>query len=96
MKEHSRPALTLDVAQYEEYLKDCDLTEAQKQEFLQVLWNTIVMFVSMGFGVEPTQQACGELAEIAIEDSPDSLNAIESGLAANFKKTTGVLTNDAV
>jgi hypothetical protein len=81
---NSRPLLTLDVARYEEYLKDCDLTEEQKQEFLQTLWNIIIMFVSAGFGVEPTQQACGELAEIAFENSPDSLNAIESKLTANF------------
>lgn len=53
----SRPALTLDVAMYEKYLEDSDLTEVQRREFLEGLWQIIVCFVELGFGVHPLQQA---------------------------------------
>ena len=39
------PALTIDYALYEQYLDDSDLTDAQKREFLETLWNIIVSFV---------------------------------------------------
>ena len=52
-----RPVLTLDVALYEHMLADSDLTDGQKQEFLQELWSIIVAFVDLGFGVHPLQQA---------------------------------------
>lgn len=53
----SKPALTLDVAMYERYLEDSDLTDAQRREFLGGLWQIIVCFVELGFGVHPLQQA---------------------------------------
>lgn len=57
-----RPALTLDVALYEQYLAECDLTEEEKHEFLQTLWKIVCEFVMLGFGVHPLQQVgndCG-------------------------------------
>ena len=51
------PALTIDYALYEQYLDDSDLSEAQKREFIETLWNIIVSFVDLGFGVHPLQQA---------------------------------------
>lgn len=44
--------LPLRVEQYLEYLQDCELTEAQKVEFLQTLWNIMATFVRLGFDVE--------------------------------------------
>lgn len=75
--------LTIDYALYEQYLDGADLSEAQKQEFLDTLWSIIVGFVDLGFGVHPVQQAaqnicddglCGHLAEIAMPDSADMLD----------------------
>ena len=54
------PALTIDYALYEQYLDDSDLTDAQKREFLETLWNIIVSFVDLGFGVHPLQQAASD------------------------------------
>lgn len=54
------PMMTLDVEKYQAYLDDADMTEAQKNEFLQALWSIIVSFVDMGFGVHPLQEVCGE------------------------------------
>lgn len=50
--------LTLDVSLYEKHLADSDMTQEQKQEFLEALWTIIVGFVDLGFGIHPLQQAC--------------------------------------
>jgi len=60
----TRPALKLDVERYEEMLKSCDLTEEQRQDFLETIWSIIVGFVDLGFDIHPLQQAdpdgCGQ------------------------------------
>ena len=60
----TRPALKLDVERYEKMLNDCDLTEQQRQEFLETIWTIIVGFVDLGFDIHPLQQAdpkeCGQ------------------------------------
>ena len=65
-----RPVITVDYERYAHFLEDADLTEEQKQQFLESLWRIIVSFVDLGFGVHPVQQAqqaCGEL-----EDDPSN------------------------
>lgn len=44
--------LPLKADKYLDYLKDCELTENQKIEFLTVLWNIMATFVRLGFDVE--------------------------------------------
>lgn len=59
----TQPILTLDVALYEHYLENSNLTDEQKQELLETLWNLICEFVFLGFGVTSTQLAqdsCGQ------------------------------------
>ena len=53
-------ALTLDVALYEKFLDNPDLTDAQRREFLEALWMIIVSFVDLGFDVQP-QESCGQV-----------------------------------
>jgi hypothetical protein len=48
--------LTLDMALYEHYLEDSLLSDPEKQELLQMLWNLMCEFVLLGFGVSPIQQ----------------------------------------
>ncbi len=55
-----RPALKLDVERYEKMLNDCDLTEEQRQEFLETIWTIIVGFVDLGYDIHPLQQASSE------------------------------------
>jgi hypothetical protein len=65
----TKPALTIDYALYEKYLEDSDLTDEQKQEFLDTLWSIIVGFVDLGFCVHPLQQAapnvCGQEIDLS-------------------------------
>ncbi|MDH5721910.1 MAG: hypothetical protein OEY94_01130 [Alphaproteobacteria bacterium] len=80
------PTLTLDIERYEEYLEDCDMTEAQQEEFLQTLWDIIVCFVDMGFGIEPTQAACGELIKKSAHDPSNELDSKGQSLTEGFRK----------
>lgn len=73
-------ALTIDYALYERYLDDCDLTDKQKREFLDNLWNFIVCFVDLGFGVHPLQQACGQKFDIAALPSFVPENVVASSI----------------
>lgn len=52
-----RPALTLNVDDYRQYVEALNLSEEQEQELLQTLWTIIVSFVDLGFGIESVQQA---------------------------------------
>jgi hypothetical protein len=47
--------LQLDPEEYRECLKDFDLTEAQQNELLEVLWNIMRTFVEIGFGLDSVQ-----------------------------------------
>jgi len=61
-----RPVITFDYSLYDHYLDDADLSDAQKREFLETMWNLIVELMSLGFDVHPVQQAldaCGKLPE---------------------------------
>lgn len=75
------PALTIDYALYEQYLDDADLSEEQKREFIETLWNIIVSFVDLGFGVHPLQQATSDGCEqdqiLADLFPPDSNDMVE-------------------
>jgi hypothetical protein len=51
------PALQLDVEYYQAFLDDEDITEEQKKELIETIWNIVVTFVDLGFGIEPVQQA---------------------------------------
>ncbi|MDD9911200.1 MAG: hypothetical protein OXR62_16150 [Ahrensia sp.] len=60
-----RPILHIDYALYESHLKESNLSEAEKQAFLESLWDIIVGFVDLGFGVHPLQQACEQELDLS-------------------------------
>jgi len=67
----SYPALIIDYAICDKYLKDWDATPEQKQEFADTLWQIIVAFVDLGFGVHPAQQVLQETRGQNEEDETD-------------------------
>lgn len=77
-----KPALTIDYALYEKHLDECDLTDEQKQEFLDTLWSVIVGFVDLGFGVHPLQQAapnvCGQEIDLSGFMASDVVSSVKS------------------
>ncbi len=98
----ARPVITVDYERYAHFLEDSDLTEEQKQEFLQTLWNIIVEFVSMGFGVHPLQQAqntCGQLGENGVKPpvaEPDRVILDKEILTEKFVNASGLETGTGV
>lgn len=70
-----RPALSIDWARYEKMLEGSDLSEVQKREFLQALWNIIVAFVDLGFGIHPLQQVCEQNGKSPLIDVADVLSS---------------------
>ncbi len=57
------PVIKFDYTEYTHLLENRDLTEDQTRELLSALWNIIVCFVDLGFGVQPSAACCGYLEE---------------------------------
>lgn len=60
-------AVTLDYERYQHLLDNGDLTDEQKQEALQLIWQLVCEFVSLGFNVHPmdeTPAKCGKGSNI--------------------------------
>lgn len=87
--ESKKPMITVDVDQYQEYLDGSDLTDEQKTQFLQALWNVIQSFVELGYGVHPLQEVCGKEESSSKGGSKESFNAVCSEEAKNIKKNKG-------
>jgi len=63
-KASARPNLTIDVARYEKFLEESGMSAEAKQVYLENMWNVILAFVELGYGVHPLQEACGKDAEV--------------------------------
>ncbi len=85
------PALQLDVEYYQAFLDDEDITDEQKKELIETIWNIVVTFVDLGFGIEPVQQAI-EAGQNNAQDknrfSQESVN--DSMLDAKIKTTKDI------
>jgi hypothetical protein len=63
MSKDTKNTLTIDVSLYQHYLDDSDMSEAEKNEFIQTMWNLVCEFVMIGFKIHPIQQGyqkCGK------------------------------------
>ncbi|MEE4538260.1 MAG: hypothetical protein V2J51_07195 [Erythrobacter sp.] len=64
LETQARKVVTVDVEKYQAWLDDPALSDEQKEQIVQSLWEIILAFVDLGFGVSPLQDACGQLSEI--------------------------------
>ena len=74
-------SLTLDWKLYEGYLEDSELTQDQKQEFIETLLGVIASFVDLGFEMHPLQQVGGEelsLDKLSTQDKKDMIKSTPS------------------
>lgn len=76
----SKPIVTVDVEKYQSYLDGSDMTDAQKEEFLQSMWQIIIGFVELGFGVHPLQEVCGKDTETDGQDAKSCFDEVSSKL----------------
>lgn len=64
----SYPAMpTIDFEAYLPYLEDEDIPEEQKRELIEILFNIMMGFADIAFGISPPQNVCGQLPEIESE-----------------------------
>lgn len=78
------PIVGVDVAKYQAWLDDANLSPEQKEEFLQALWSIVVMFVELGFGVHPLQ-------EVWEQDQIDENELVNSDSDAVDSKTFDIV-----
>lgn len=94
-----KPVIEIDYARYEQLLDDPDLTPEQRRAFLDAVWNIMVEFVSLGFGVHPLQLAHAECSDPACGQvdtdddhqpilSRDTVEWFSQPLKENFKSAS--------
>lgn len=64
--------LPFEAGKYLEYMEDFEMTDAQKAEFLRVLWEIMATFVRLGFDVDSVLPRFKQ----ASENAPDALEPI--------------------
>lgn len=57
MTEKTKPTFLLEVDEFQHYLDHSGMSELEKEEALQTIWNMVCEFVMIGFNVHPVQQA---------------------------------------
>lgn len=76
----SLPALRrieVDVDRYQALLDDPALSAQDKEQIITALWQIIIAFVDLGFGVHPVQQACGKEYKSEDQSSIRDKDAVE-------------------
>ncbi len=66
-----RPTLSIDWEVYAAMLEESDMPLDQQKELIETLWSIVVMFVDLGFDLNPVAQICGEDEEALSDDPPD-------------------------
>ncbi|MCB1451415.1 MAG: hypothetical protein KDJ67_15120 [Nitratireductor sp.] len=52
--------IQFDAEEFVHHLREYDLSDDEKIEYLQTIWSIVLQFVDLGFGLHPIQQACGQ------------------------------------
>lgn len=80
--------IQFDAREFAHFLDDSDLTEEQKLEYIQTIWQIVLQFIDLGFGIHPVQQACGQFDEgTALCGGADSdvVKSLHSHLCNDFE-----------
>ena len=75
--------LTIDVDKYQELLDDVDIPDEQKLELIETLWNIVVQFIDLGFGIHPVQRSSAS----ARDESQIALSNLIKEFAETEKQT---------
>jgi len=84
---HDYPALEFNPEEFAHFIEDFDLSDAEKREYLDMIWSIIVSFVDLGFGIHPVQQACGKRTDNLLKSALTAPNEIYS-TCSKFIETT--------
>ena len=81
-------ALSLDYDAYAPYLEESNMSDAQKREFIEALWEIVVCFVDLAFDDHPNQQTSAQACELNEKISPPELyDMIKSFTQSTLKET---------
>ena len=71
------PSLTIDWEVYAAMLEESDLPPEKQKELIETLWSLVVMFVDLGFDLNPVRQICGEHEDALSDDPPDLVSLLQ-------------------
>ena len=72
------PSVHIDWQRYEAFLQDGDMSEEDKRAFIETLWNIMLTFVDLGFGLDPTSQVCEKEPKIIHTRNSDMIKSENS------------------
>ena len=75
------PSLSVDWELYAAMLEESDLPIEQQRELIETLWSIVVMFVDLGFEIDPVRQICGQDADEVAGHPPDLLRLFKQEAA---------------
>ncbi|QBY02540.1 hypothetical protein E2K80_18840 [Rhodophyticola sp. CCM32] len=73
---NTRPSLSVDWELYAAMLEESDLSLDQQRALIETLWSIVVMFVDLGFNLDPVAQICGQEAEASPDDPSDLVSLL--------------------
>lgn len=82
-----RKVLEVDLDQFQHRLDSAGMTEAQRTEYLQLVWSIVLQFVDLGYQLHPVQQSCGQLGETEPNGVPSVLDAVECSEPSDRRPT---------
>ncbi len=94
----TRPALKLDVERYRKMLDSTDLSEDEKQDFLETVWSIVIGFVDLGFEIHPLQQVdpggCGQEIDLSSFLASDVVSSKKGHPKTQFAEAADHSTDD--
>lgn len=88
-----RPTLSIDWEVYAAMLEESDMPLDQQKELIETLWSIAVMFVDLGFDLNPVSQICGEPDDPLSDDPSDLLYLLEQENIHNDKREEDTWTD---
>ena len=70
--------LSIDWGLYRRTLEDTELSDEDKEAFIEALWTIMVAFVDLGFRLNPLPEICGEIDPLAALAEKSVLDMVNS------------------
>ncbi|MCV6574353.1 MAG: hypothetical protein OIF58_01320 [Cohaesibacter sp.] len=78
--------MTIDWDYYGTFLEGLDCSDEEKRELIEVLWNIMVAFVDLRFGIHPAQLVANKACELNSENNPNIAEAVVKYLESSTNK----------
>jgi hypothetical protein len=75
--------MEVDIDEFRPYFSEYEMDQAQKDEFIRILWNIMCAFVDLGWGVSSIHFSLPELTDFS---TPDTENEVHSATHISIKE----------